>query len=121
MRTSIVPLFNGYLFFRGSRQQRLAALRTSRISQVLEVEPQEQLSNELSSLALATQQQANLKLHDFMQKGKPVKIITGPFTGFTGVIKERKNKKRIILNIKAIRQAVEVEIDIDRTTLLTPP
>lgn len=37
MRSSIVPLFNGYLFFRGDQTARSGALKTGKIAQILEV------------------------------------------------------------------------------------
>ena len=115
MRTSIVPLFDGYLFFKGTEQQRLVALKTSRIAQVIEVEAQQQIDTELSSLVIATEQQSTLTLCDFVKKGQRVEIVSGPFMGMTGIVKAKKNSKRVVLNIEAIRQGVLCEIDIDQT------
>lgn len=114
MRTSIAPLFNGYLFFKGTEEQRINALKTSRVAQIIEVEAQKQIEKELTSLAIATEEQSDLQLCDFVKRGQRVKIVSGPFMGMNGIVKTKKNKKRVILNIDAIRQAVVVEIDIDQ-------
>lgn len=113
MRTAIIPLFNGYLFFKGSQEQRQQALTTSRIAQIIEVNGQEQLAHELAVLASATKNQAGMQLTDFVKKGQKVEIISGPLQGLTGMVKTKKNKHRLVLNLTAIKQAALVEINID--------
>ncbi len=114
MRTSIAPLFNGYLFFKGTEQQRLETFHTSRVAQILKVEAQEQIEAELTALAIATEEQSTLELCDFVKRGQRVQIVSGPFMGMNGIVKTRKNKKRVVLNIAAIRQAAVIEIGMDQ-------
>ncbi len=114
LRLSIVPLFCGYLFFKGDQQQRYEALKTGRIAQVLEVANQEKLIFELSRIHSAATRQQNLELCDFVSKGKKMRIIDGPFQGLEGIVKQRKNKTRLILQVQIIRQAASVEIDINQ-------
>jgi len=114
MRTSIVPLFNGYLFFRGSDQDRYEAIKTGRIAQVLPVADQERLHNELAALAQITATRLDLELCDFMVKGQRVQIVAGPFEGLVGIVVKQKNKQRLVLQIEAIRQAAAVEIELDQ-------
>ena len=114
MRVSIVPLFSGYLFFRGNLLARQNLLRTGRAAQVIEVEDQTTFLRELRQIDHAIAKQPHLELCDFVCKGKKVRIISGPFEGMEGVVKGVKGKSRLILQIKAIRQAAAVEIDLDQ-------
>lgn len=114
MRTSVLPLFNGYIFFQGDQRERSEALRTGRIAQVLDVANQQRLTGELAALSSATQARLGLVLCDFVPKGQRVRIISGPFQGLEGIVKMLKGKKRLILNLEVIRQAAVVEIALDQ-------
>ncbi len=114
MRTSIVPLFNGYLFFQGDMQERYTAITSGRIAQIIEVQDQQTLTRELTSLAQATAAECQLELCDFATKGKRVRIIDGPFRGLEGIVKKQKGQRRLVLQIEAIRQAATVEIELDQ-------
>lgn len=114
MRSSVLPLFNGYMFFKGDLSDRQNVLRTGRVAQLLEVENQKGLSRELGELALATAGSHYLELCDFVQTGQLVRIINGPFRGVEGIVKKQKNRTRLILNVAAIRQAAAIEIAMDQ-------
>ncbi len=114
MRSSIVPLFNGYLFFRADQTARSEAMKTGKIAQVLEVKDQQGLLSELSSLARASAAKIELTLCDFVTSGQRVRILDGPFKDLEGIVKKRKNSTRLILQIEAIRQAAAVEIALDQ-------
>ena len=114
VRTSIIPLFSGYLFFKGDLDARYKALSSGKVAQVIEVEGQQTLARELQYLHQLTHSQAELTLCDFLTRGKKVAITDGPFAGMEGIIQKRKNKKRLVLQITSIRQAAAVEIDTDQ-------
>ena len=113
MRTSILPLFNGYLFFKGDRQGRYDVLCSGRIAQLIEVPDQERIAHELANLHRATQARIHLTLCDFAREGQRVLVIAGPFTGMEGIVLKQKNQTRLILNLAAIKQAATVEIALD--------
>ena len=115
MRAAIVPLFNGYLFFRGDLAARHEAVKTGRIAQVLPVADQQNLQQELAALARVTSSRLHLELCDFMAEGQRVEIIAGPFEGLTGIVVKRRNRQRLVLQIETIRQAAAVEIGLDQT------
>ena len=114
MRSSIVPLFNGYLFFKGSKSDRYEALKSGRIAQLLEVENQSDLHRELATLALASANSMHLELCDFVKKGQRVRIVDGPFKGMEGIVKKHRNRARLVLNVEAIQQAASIEIALDQ-------
>ncbi|MGM0425044.1 MAG: transcription termination/antitermination NusG family protein [Thermodesulfobacteriota bacterium] len=114
VRTSLVPLFSGYIFFQGGGLQRHRALRTGRLAQVLEVQDQQGLHSQLFSLAKAVDLGAELKLCDMVKKGSRVRIAFGPLAGLEGVVLSYKGEARLILNVEAIAQAASVEVSLDQ-------
>ena len=118
IRMSLVPLFSGYLFFRGSALERQYVFRTGRIAQVLEVKDQKTLHRQLHDLYLVAASQKRLELCDLAKKGRRAIVVYGPFAGVEGVVRRVKNKTRMILGVDIINQAVRVEIDIDQVQFI---
>lgn len=114
MRTSIVPLFDGYLFFQADAQERLATIQTGHLAQAIPVKGQDALHAQLQAIAKVCELKIGLELADFAQVGKKVRIIAGPFTGLTGIISTGRKANRLILKVDAIGQAVAVEIPLDQ-------
>ncbi len=113
-RFSLVPVFNGYLFFNGDDQQRHTAIRSNHIARVIDVPDARQLLSELSQIRQALS--AGMPVHpsDFLDKGQRVRVKSGPFQDLEGVIDRRKNECRLVLSITSIMQAISVEIDADQ-------
>lgn len=114
IRTSLVPLFSGYIFFQGTALHRHQAMRTGRLAQVLEVRDQEGLLSQLRSLAKAVDLGAELKLCDMVKQGSRVRIAFGPLAGLEGIVIHYKNETRLVLNVQAIAQAAAVEVSLDQ-------
>jgi transcription antitermination factor NusG len=118
LRMSLVPLFPGYLFFRGTVLEWQRVLRTGRIAQVLEVKDQGILHKQLSDLSLVMAAQERPELCDLVKKRRKARIVYGPFAGVEGIVEQLKNKVRLILCVDAINLAVRVEIDIDQVRFI---
>ncbi len=86
MRTSVVPLFDGYLFFQADAEGRQAALSTGHLAQAIAVADQENLHWQLQAIFRVCAETVHLELVDFIKPGKTVRIIGGPFTGLSGVV-----------------------------------
>ena len=114
MRTSIVPLFEGYLFFQANAADRQTALQTGRLAQAIAVTNQDMLHRQLQAIAQVCEQNIGLELVDFAPPGRKARIIAGPFSGLTGHVREIKNNRKLVLNVDAIGQAVAVEIALDQ-------
>lgn len=114
MRTSIVPLFDGYLFFQADPAERQTALQTGHLAQAIPVKDQNMLHGQLQAISRVCALEMNLELADFAQPGKTVRIIAGPFAGLSGVVRTIRNTRRLVLNVDAIGQAVAVEIGLDQ-------
>lgn len=110
-RSSFLPLFPGYVFFRGGSTERQAALRSNLLVRVLEVLDQEELGRELGQLrALQTAGLPLVPLTEF-RAGDRVRIVDGPFRGHEGIVLRGETRPRLVVSITMLRRAVAVEVD----------
>jgi transcription termination/antitermination protein NusG len=117
---SYLPLFPGYLFFRGSPAERLAAVRSNLIVKVLDVLNQDLLGEQLSQLHALQQSGASLVPCAPIAEGDAVRIVDGPFKGYTGVVLRGAQRPRLIVSISILRKAVAVELERDAVAVLPP-
>jgi transcription antitermination factor NusG len=112
VRTSYLPLFTGYLFFRGSREQRLTAYTTNYIANLLEVPNQEKLHQQLHQVQ-------RIMLHDAEAcqpnitptVGSLVEITQGPFIGMTGRVIELAGGFQFVVEIEFLGQGVAITVE----------
>lgn len=114
VRTSIVPLFDGYLFFQADPRERQEALQSGHLAQAIPVRDQRVLHGQLQAIAMVCAREINLELTDFARPGTAVRIVTGPLAGLTGTVCTVKNSRRLVLRVDAIGQAVAVELALDQ-------
>ena len=110
---SLLPLFNGYLFFCGEENERVETLRTNRVANIIEVKNQQMLLNELSQIEQALAAGAPLTPYKYLKTGQQCKVIAGPLLDLQGIVVTTKNETRLVLQIDMLGQAASVEIDID--------
>jgi transcription antitermination factor NusG len=108
---SSLPLFPGYVFFRGPAEARRTALESHLVVQVLPVADQERLESELVSLWRLQQTGAPLVSHPYLSIGDEVEVVDGPFRGWTGKVLREKGGLRLIVSITLLRQSVAAELD----------
>ncbi len=113
VRISVLPLFSGYLFFKGDHLQRQQVLQTNRVAQVIEVVDQTKLTHELQGIHSLLKEKKEVELSEFLPKGQKVQITHGPFKGLSGRVKRHKNRSYLYLSVECIGQAVRVEIAAD--------
>lgn len=107
---SHLPLFPGYLFFRGTAADRVAALRSHVIVSLLEVRDQEVLAGELANLWSIQQAGLPLVAHPWLGPGDEVRIVDGPFKGWTGTVLREKGRLRLVVSVTFLRQSVAAEL-----------
>lgn len=108
--TSWLPLFPGYVFFRGDREARIKALASNVIVHLLDVSDQTLLHDELSQLHRLQQSGAVLVPWPEIAVGDEVLIREGLFRDCRGVVIREKGEVRLIVSITALRQSVAVEL-----------
>lgn len=108
---SHLPLFPGYVFFRGSVAERLAALQSHVIVNLLPVQDQRLLHRELANLWSIQQAGLPLVAHPYLGPGDAVEIVDGPLKGWTGTVLREKGRLRLVVSVTFLRQSVAAELD----------
>ena len=108
---SYLPLFSGYVFFRGGRDERLQALRSPVVVNVLEPKDQAEIGAELRQLHQLQLTEARLVPHPFVSPGDTVLITEGVFEGYRGVVVKESGVARLVVSVSFIRQSVALDID----------
>lgn len=116
--TFMKPLFSGYIFCRCNGDGKRQLYQTGHICKFIEPLDQVQFINELQQIRGVREKGFRLFPHSYLQRGRRVRVIRGPFRNFQGKISHRKGKYKLVLNIDLIRHAVAVEIDIDDIDLV---
>ena len=111
--SSRIPLFPGYVFATGTRQDGYDAIATKRVSQVIDVPDQEQFLREIAQIRRAVDEDGVIDLYPFAVVGRKVRVTRGPFEGIEGVITERAGRNRLVLGIGILGQGAELAIDLD--------
>jgi len=96
---SFLPLFSGYVFFRGDAAARDVVRRRPAVINVLDVTDQDLLASELAQIR-------RLQL-----AGASLRVREGAFAGYSGVVVRTKGTMRLIVQVSALRQQVAVEFD----------
>ena len=110
-RTSLAPLFTGYLFVFGAEEDRVRTLATNRVSRVLKVEATEQLVFDLRQIRQLIAAGAPLTIESRLAPGRRVRVRQGAFAGVEGVVLKRRGETRLLVSINFLQQGASVEID----------
>ena len=62
-----------------------------------------------------------LEIRPFFAEGQWVRIKEGPFEGVTGIVVERRNKRRVLVGLAAIGQGLEIDIDARLLKAISSP
>ncbi len=116
-----LPLFPGYVFLRGSRDEAFDADRTRRIAQIIKVCDQHRLDVELKSLHQALRSEAPLNPYPYLKKGVWVEVRAGPFRGIQGLIEDRSRANLLVLQVNILGRAVSLEIDCSLLDVIDSP
>lgn len=108
---SYVPVFSGYVFLFGTDEERVQGLTTNRVSNVIRVVDQLQLTNDLRQVAHLIATDAPLTVERRLAPGHRVRVRKGPMEGVEGVVVKRRGKTRLLVAVTLLQQGVSVEID----------
>ena len=108
---SHIPLFAGYVFVFGSDAERVQTLTTNRVSSILPVDDQSQLTHDLRQIRQLISAEAPLTVEKRLQAGQPVRIKAGPMEGLEGLVISRRGQARLLVVVDFLQQGVSVEID----------
>lgn len=116
-RVASLPLFPSYVFVHGPKEHALLSLRTKRVARIIPVADQTALEHELLQIDRALLGGAALDPYPYLEVGKRVVVVRGPFKGLEGMVDARKSPDRLALNVSILGRATSLEID---ASLLEP-
>lgn len=108
---SYTPLFNGYVFLRGANAAPIV-WKSGVMASLIPVPDQGQLQEELRQIHELQRAGASLRVCDLVP-GTPVRVTSGAFRGYTGVVSESRGGSRLIVSLSLLRKAVTVEFESD--------
>lgn len=108
---SHIPIFGGYIFLFGTRDERSKSMTTNRVSTVLEVEDQALLLKDLNNLSALIGADAPLTIERRLTSGDPVRVKNGPMAGMEGIVIQRRGKSQLLVAVTMLQQGVSVELD----------
>lgn len=108
---SHLPLFPGYVFLFGDGEDRLRALETNLVANIIPVEDQTQLQADLARVHTLLTTGAPVTPEDRLLPGDPVEIIKGPFAGLEGKVIRRGKQLRFVIEVQFLRRAVSAEME----------
>ena len=106
-----IPLFPGYVFLCGGSEDRLAALRTNRVANVLKVADQERLKTDLRHIQRVVESKEPVELYPRIRCGCRCRVTSGVLTGLEGVVLRRRGPWRVSVGVEFLGQSAELEID----------
>lgn len=113
VRFSLLPLFPGYLFFRGDDFDRHKAFRSNQVARIIDVGDPGRLLKELNDIHKALTHEPRVYPYDFVVEGQQVRITKGPLKDVTGILVRKDHGYRLVLSVTSIFQSAAVTVDAD--------
>ena len=110
---SMLPIFNGYVFFCGNEDDRLEVLKTNRTASLISVEDQQIFISELEPIEKALTSGFTLEPHDYIKQGQHCRVIAGSLMGTEGIVVKTQSGTRLVLQVDILGKATCLEIGSD--------
>jgi transcriptional antiterminator RfaH len=110
---SRLPLFSGYVFFCGRERDRLAALKTNRIANIIDVSNQAKLVSDLKPIEKVILNGFDITPHKYLKKGARCRITGGPLADIEGLVVSSGRKAKLVLQVEMLGQSTSIETTID--------
>ncbi len=111
LRTSFVPLFPNYVFMFATEVERHQAMTTNCISRCNRITNPQELLVDLRQISEAIGSGTPLTPEARLVAGQRVRVRSGLFRGYEGVVIRREGKTRLLLSIRYLEKGVSMEID----------
>ena len=108
---SYLPLFAGYVFYRGDDRVRDVALRSGVIVRIIDVDNQQIFAAEVEQIRRLQLAGASFEVYEEFASNDVVAITGGPFSGYTGSVVRGGRGDRLIVSLSLLRKTVAVEFD----------
>lgn len=111
LRSSYEPLFSNYVFVCGQEQQRYEAVCTGCVSRDIEIEQRDLLLTDLDQIRRLIATKTPLSPESRLEPGQRVRIRSGAFSGYEGIITRRDKEVRLQVYVRFMEQGVSVAIE----------
>jgi transcriptional antiterminator RfaH len=108
--TSQIPLFGNYMFLFASEEERISALTTTRIVQMLPAPSGREIAQDLQNVRTLISSGAPLTLESRLAVGRRVRVKSGALMGLEGVIHSRRGEDRLLVGVQFLQQGASVLI-----------
>lgn len=111
LRTSYEPLFGNYVFVCGDEETRHRTVCTGCVSRCVPVPIAQELVEDLLQIRNLISTEAPLSPESRLEPGQRVRIRSGAFAGYEGVIVRREKEIRLQVYVRFMEQGVSVAIE----------
>jgi transcription antitermination factor NusG len=108
---SYLPLFAGYVFFRGTDGALNVALRSGVTANMIAVSDQKLLTEELEQIRRLQLAGASFEVYEDLLPNDAVMITEGPFRGYAGAVVRSGRGDRLVVSLSLLRKNVAVEFE----------
>ncbi len=106
-----LPLFPGYVFLHGNRDDTFQIDRTRRLAYILPVENQQKLHRQLDNLRKAIYLEASFDPYPYLSHGVWAEVQAGPYKGIQGKVDRETSPNKLILQVDLLQSALALELD----------
>jgi transcriptional antiterminator RfaH len=111
IRTSYVPLFSNYVFLFGDDEARYQAICTGCVQKATPVTDTDQFVADLIQVRDLISLDVPLTVEGRLQPGERVRVKSGAFAGYDGIILRREQETRLLVSVRFMEQGVSVKLD----------
>ncbi|GBD34920.1 Transcription antitermination protein RfaH [bacterium HR36] len=105
------PVFPSYIFVFGSREARLAAIKTNLTVHEIIVHDQDEFHQDLANIYVVQESHLPYYPEHKLQPGANVTVTAGPLMGLSGRVSSWLSPLRLIVEVRLLQRAVCVELE----------
>ncbi len=112
IRRSHAPLFPGYVFIHVSHAERVLVLQTNGVVNIVSVagKPARLGEEDIERVRTCGRHADLVEPHPFLRIGQRVRVKHGPFAGWEGILLEKQNCARLVINVEQIMKSVAINL-----------
>lgn len=108
--TSQIPLFGSYMFLFANQEERVMALTTERIVQLLPAPQSTEIAQDLQNIRTLIHAGVPLTLESRLAIGQRVRVKSGALMGLEGVVMSRRGEDRLLVGVRFLQQGTSILI-----------
>jgi transcription antitermination factor NusG len=108
-----LALFPGYVFVYMSLANKVRALEVPGVVNFVSFngQPTALPAEEIEVLRNRLSADARIEPHPYLRAGRRVRVRSGPFQGFEGIVVRRKDRCRLVFSLDLIQRSLAIELD----------